>query len=71
MTNLIKKDVPFEWTEKCEKIFQKFKTFLTSALLLALPVEVKDFIIYCDASHSGLGVVLRKDILSLTSFEYA
>ena len=30
---------------------------MTTAPILALPVEGKDFIIYCDTSCSGLGVV--------------
>ncbi|WMV28852.1 hypothetical protein MTR67_022237 [Solanum verrucosum] len=37
------------------------KTLLTTAPILALPVEGKYFIVYCDASHSGLGVVLMQD----------
>ncbi|WMV14744.1 hypothetical protein MTR67_008129 [Solanum verrucosum] len=61
MTNLTKKEIPFEWTEKCEESFQKLKTLLTTALILELPVEGKDFIVYCDASHSSLGVVLMQD----------
>ncbi|WMV13769.1 hypothetical protein MTR67_007154 [Solanum verrucosum] len=61
LTNLTKKEIPFEWTEKCEESFQKLKTFLTTAPILALPVEGKDFIVYCDACHFGLGVVLMQD----------
>ncbi|KAH0655234.1 hypothetical protein KY285_030116 [Solanum tuberosum] len=61
LTNLTKKEIPFEWTEKCEKSFQKLKTLLTTAPILALPVEGKDIIVYCDASHFGLGVVLMQD----------
>ena len=49
LTNLTKKEIPFEWTEKCEESFQKLKTLLTTAPILALPVEDKDFIVYCDA----------------------
>jgi len=45
-------------TKKCEERFQKLKTLLTITPILALPVEGKDFILYCDASHSGLCVVL-------------
>lgn len=56
LINLTKTEIPFEWTEKCEESFQKLKTLLTTAPILALPVEGKDFIVYCDASHSGLGV---------------
>ncbi|WMV59151.1 hypothetical protein MTR67_052536 [Solanum verrucosum] len=58
LTNLTKKKIPFEWTEKCKESFQKFVTLLTTAPILALPVEGKDFIVYCDASHSSLGAVL-------------
>lgn len=46
---------------KCEKRFQKLKTLLTTTPILAFPIEGKDFIIDCDASHSGLGFVLMKD----------
>ncbi|WMV14470.1 hypothetical protein MTR67_007855 [Solanum verrucosum] len=62
LTNFTKKEIPFEWIEKCEEIFQKLKTLLTTVPILALPVEGKDFIVYCDASHSGLDVVLIQDM---------
>ena len=61
LTNLTKKEIPFEWTKKCEESFQKLKTLLTATPILALPVKGKDFIVYCDAPHSGLGVVLMQD----------
>ncbi|WMV09643.1 hypothetical protein MTR67_003028 [Solanum verrucosum] len=34
---------------------------LTTSPILALSVQGKDFIVYCDASHSSLGVVLMQD----------
>ncbi|WMV55007.1 hypothetical protein MTR67_048392 [Solanum verrucosum] len=58
---LTKTEIPFEWIEKCEEIFQKLKTLLTTALILALLVKGKDCIVYFDASHSGLGDVLMRD----------
>ncbi|WMV44912.1 hypothetical protein MTR67_038297, partial [Solanum verrucosum] len=61
LTRLTKKEVPFKWTEKCDKSFQKLKTLLTTTPILALPLEGKDFIVYCDASHLGLGVGLMQD----------
>ncbi|WMV58142.1 hypothetical protein MTR67_051527, partial [Solanum verrucosum] len=61
LTMLTRNKVPFEWTDKCEESFQKLKTLLTTTTILALPVEGKDFIVYCDASHSGLGAVLMQD----------
>ncbi|WMV30754.1 hypothetical protein MTR67_024139 [Solanum verrucosum] len=30
LTNLTKKEIPFEWTEECEESFQKLKTLLTT-----------------------------------------
>ncbi|WMV14260.1 hypothetical protein MTR67_007645, partial [Solanum verrucosum] len=59
-------------TEKCEESFQKLKTLLTTTHILALPVEGKYFIIYFDASHSGLGVVLIQDknVIAYTSRQF-
>ena len=34
---------------------------LTTASILTLPVEGKNFIVYCDASSSGLGAVLMQE----------
>lgn len=61
LSSLKKKEIPFEWTDKCVKSFKKLKTLLTTAPILALPMEDKDFIVYCDVSHSGFGVVLMED----------
>ncbi|XP_059281380.1 uncharacterized protein LOC132035078 [Lycium ferocissimum] len=52
------KEVLFQWIDECEESFQKLKTLLTSAPILALLVEGKDFVVYCDASRSGLGAML-------------
>ncbi|WMV45212.1 hypothetical protein MTR67_038597 [Solanum verrucosum] len=69
LTRLAKKEVSFEWTDKCEESFQKLKTLLITTRILTLPVEGKDFIIYCDDSHSGLGVVLmqKKNVIAYAS----
>ncbi|KAL5546340.1 hypothetical protein UlMin_006027 [Ulmus minor] len=60
LTALTKKDKKFEWTDKCERSFQELKQRLTSAPILALPLEEKGFIVYCDASKIGLGAVLMQ-----------
>ncbi|WMV29503.1 hypothetical protein MTR67_022888 [Solanum verrucosum] len=36
LTNLTKKEIPFEWTEKCKESFQKLKILLTTVIILAL-----------------------------------
>ncbi|GJY78433.1 putative reverse transcriptase domain-containing protein, partial [Tanacetum coccineum] len=43
-----------------EAAFKLIKQKLCSALILALPERSKDFMVYCDASHKGLGVVLMQ-----------
>ncbi|GKE97740.1 putative reverse transcriptase domain-containing protein, partial [Tanacetum coccineum] len=47
--------------DKQEAAFQTLKKKLCSAPILALPQGAKDFIIYCDASHKGLGAVLMQN----------
>lgn len=43
MTQLIKKEKKFEWTEACEKSFQELKKRLTTAPALIVPDLNKDF----------------------------
>jgi hypothetical protein len=61
MTELLKKEKKFNWTESCEKSFQKLKRRLTTAPLLTLLDIQRDFVVYCDASRQGLGCVLMQD----------
>ena len=61
MTQLLKKDQKFEWTDKCEECFQKLKERLISALILIMPDITKPFDVYCDASKIGLGCVLMQE----------
>ncbi|GJX38675.1 putative reverse transcriptase domain-containing protein [Tanacetum coccineum] len=69
MTKLTQKKVMFIWGDKQEAAFQLLKQKLCSAPILALPEGSKDFIIYCDASIKGLGVVLiqRDNVIAYAS----
>nr|GEX84014.1 putative reverse transcriptase domain-containing protein [Tanacetum cinerariifolium] len=58
MTKLTQKNVKFDYGEKEEAAFQLIKQKLCSAPILALPKGSENFIVYCDALHKGLGVVL-------------
>nr|GFC25285.1 retrotransposon protein, putative, Ty3-gypsy subclass [Tanacetum cinerariifolium] len=58
MTKLTQKNVKFDWGEKEEAAFQLIKQKLCSAPIMALPKGSENFIVYCDASHKGLGAVL-------------
>nr|GEV41084.1 retrotransposon protein, putative, Ty3-gypsy subclass [Tanacetum cinerariifolium] len=61
MTKLTQKKLKFDWGDKKEAAFQLLKQKLCSALILALPEGAENFIVYCDASHKGLGVVLMQN----------
>ncbi|GJS09432.1 putative reverse transcriptase domain-containing protein [Tanacetum coccineum] len=61
MTKLTQKKVKFDWGDKQEAAFQLLKQKICSAPILALPEGAEDFIVYCDASHKGLGVVLMQN----------
>ena len=58
MTELLKKDTKFKWTEECEASFQELKKHLVSSPVLILLDQRKDYEVYCDASRRGLGAVL-------------
>ncbi|GKE42737.1 putative reverse transcriptase domain-containing protein, partial [Tanacetum coccineum] len=60
MTKLTQKGIKFDWGEKEENAFQLIKQKLCSAQILDLPEGSKDFVVYCDASHKGLGAVLMQ-----------
>ncbi|GJX80586.1 putative reverse transcriptase domain-containing protein, partial [Tanacetum coccineum] len=64
-----KKGIKFDWGEKEENAFQLIKQKLYSAPILALPEGSKDFVVYCDASHKGLGAVLmqREKVIAYAS----
>ncbi|GJU46429.1 putative reverse transcriptase domain-containing protein [Tanacetum coccineum] len=61
MTKLTQKKVKFNWGDKEEEAFQLLKEKPCSAPILALPEGDENFIVYCDALHNGLGVVLMQN----------
>nr|GEW28490.1 putative reverse transcriptase domain-containing protein [Tanacetum cinerariifolium] len=69
MTKLTQKNVKFEWGEKEDAAFQLIKRKLCSVPILALLKGSENFIVYCDASHKGLGAVLMQNekVIAYTS----
>ncbi|GKB52482.1 putative reverse transcriptase domain-containing protein [Tanacetum coccineum] len=60
MTKLTQKSMKFDWGEKAEMAFQLLKQRLCSAPILALLEGSDNFVVYCNASHKGLGAVLMQ-----------
>ncbi|GKF00350.1 putative reverse transcriptase domain-containing protein, partial [Tanacetum coccineum] len=69
LTELTQKNKKYIWGENKESAFQLLKQKLCKALILALPERNNDFVIYCDASHQGLGAVLmqREKVIAYAS----
>ncbi|GKC48869.1 putative reverse transcriptase domain-containing protein [Tanacetum coccineum] len=69
MMKLTQKSMKFDWGEKAEATFKLLKKKLCGALILALPEGSENFVVYCDASHKGLGVVLmqREKVIAYAS----
>ncbi|GKC49269.1 putative reverse transcriptase domain-containing protein, partial [Tanacetum coccineum] len=58
---LLKKEESYAKFSKCDFWLSKtLKQKLCSALILALPEGSENFMVYCDASHKGLGAVLMQ-----------
>ncbi|GJR19957.1 putative reverse transcriptase domain-containing protein [Tanacetum coccineum] len=57
LTELTQKNKKYIWGEDQESAFQLLKQKLCEAPILALPEGNDDFVVYCDASHQGLGAV--------------
>ncbi|KAL4134959.1 hypothetical protein QTP88_006639 [Uroleucon formosanum] len=60
MTNFLKKDVKFNWDDKCQQAFDKLKTILCSEPILQYPDFKKEFILTTDASGKALGAILSQ-----------
>ncbi|GJZ39712.1 putative reverse transcriptase domain-containing protein [Tanacetum coccineum] len=69
MTKLTQKGIKFNWGEKEVNVFQLIKEKLCNAPILAFPEGSEDFVVYCDASHKGLGAVLmqREKVITYAS----
>ena len=50
LTNLMRKDIPFEWTKACEAAFEMLKEYLLKEPILKYPKPDQPYILYTDAS---------------------
>lgn len=60
LTTLLKKDVPFQWTDLCQASFDELKSILTTEPLLQYPDFNRTFNLTCDASNYAIGCVLSQ-----------
>jgi hypothetical protein len=60
LTALLKKN-SFTWTPAAAQDFQTLKMAMCTTLVLALPNFTKTFVLECDASRKGIGVVLMQE----------
>ncbi|GKE45552.1 putative reverse transcriptase domain-containing protein, partial [Tanacetum coccineum] len=69
ITTPIEKNKKYIWGEDLESAFQLLKQKLCEAPILALPEGNDDYVVYCDASHQGLGEVLmqREKVIAYAS----
>ncbi|GKB11604.1 putative reverse transcriptase domain-containing protein [Tanacetum coccineum] len=69
LTKLTQKNKKYIWGEDQKSAFQLLKQKLCEAPILALPKGNDDFVVYCDASHQGLGAVLmqREKVIAYAS----
>ena len=62
MSNLLAKDIPFQFFEGCLEEFTKLKEGLTNGLILHHRIWGEPFELMCDASNHAVGVVLGQRI---------
>ncbi|KAK4698583.1 hypothetical protein P7C70_g7691, partial [Phenoliferia sp. Uapishka_3] len=60
LTNLLKQETVWNWTDECTKAHDEIKRRLLTAPLLGQPDFTKPFRLYVDASADGLGAVLQQ-----------
>ena len=60
LTKLTRKGVTFSWGSEQQTSFKTLRQILCEAPVLALPKGMEDFVVYYNASISGLGAVLMQ-----------
>jgi hypothetical protein len=61
ITSLQKKGTKFNWSQKCQDIFNKLKELLMTAPILKVAYPDKDFTVCVDASKEGLSGILTQE----------
>ena len=62
LTQLLKKNIPFVWDEKCQKSFERVRAILESSPVLAAPNFNIPFKLAIDASDVAVGALLLQEM---------
>ncbi|GFT79864.1 retrovirus-related Pol polyprotein from transposon 17.6 [Trichonephila clavipes] len=71
LTNLLRKDTPFEWTSETQEAFDDIKKAILNPPVLALPDQNAELQITTDASSRGIGAVLEQKYPNSESHGYS
>ena len=61
LNNLLRKTIPYHWTDTCQQAFEDLKTDLTESPVLVAPDMDQPFEIIADACKTGIGAVLMQN----------
>ncbi|KAF8029124.1 hypothetical protein BT93_E1718 [Corymbia citriodora subsp. variegata] len=61
LTNILKKEKPWKWTNRCQEALDRLKQAMTEELVLVLPDHTKPYKVETDASDYAIGGVLMQD----------
>ncbi|XP_057452284.1 uncharacterized protein LOC130744109 [Lotus japonicus] len=70
LSNLLQKEVAFDFDEKCREAFDCLKKALTTTPIIQAPDWTAPFELMCDASNYALGVVLAQKVDKLPRVIY-
>ncbi|KAL0448542.1 UNVERIFIED_CONTAM: hypothetical protein Slati_1410600 [Sesamum latifolium] len=59
-SRLMKKDLPFEWDEACDKAFKSIKSYLMKPPVLVAPIHGRPLILYVAAQERSVGILLAQ-----------
>ena len=70
LSNLLQKEVEFDFDDRCEEAFDRLKRALTTTLIIQAPDWTAPFELMCDVSNYALGAVLAQKIDKLPRVIY-
>ena len=70
LSNLLQKEVEFDFDERCKEAFDCLKRAVTTTPIIQAPDWTAPFELMCDASNYALGIVLAQKIDKLPRVIY-